>query len=71
MPLLSIVRVNGQPFVFVAKDAGHGMVAEQRLVKLGDIVGNDVVVLGGLQPNERIVISGVQKLANGAPIRPA
>jgi RND family efflux transporter MFP subunit len=71
VPLLSIVRVNGQPFVFVAKDAGGRLVAEQRLVKLGEIVGNDVIVTGGLQPNERIVISGVQKLANGAPIRPA
>jgi RND family efflux transporter MFP subunit len=71
VPLLAVVRVNGQPFVFVAKDGGKGLVAEQRLVKLGDLVGNDVVVLGGLQPNERVVVSGVQKLANGAPIRPA
>jgi RND family efflux transporter MFP subunit len=72
VPILSIVRVNGQPFVFVAKESGGGgLVAEQRLVTLGDIVGNDVVVTGGLQPSERVVVSGVQKLANGAPIRPA
>jgi RND family efflux transporter MFP subunit len=71
VPLLSVVRVNGQPFVFVAAGSGGHLVAEQRLVTLGEIVGNDVVVKGGLQPNERIVVSGVQKLANGAPIRPA
>ncbi len=71
VPVLSILRVNGQPFVFVAKEAGGRLVAEQRPVTLGDIVGNDVVVTGGLQPSERVVVSGVQKLANGAPIRPA
>ncbi len=71
VPILSIVRVNGQPFVFVAKDVRGGLVAEQRLVTLGAVVGNDVVVTGGLQPSERVVVSGVQKLANGAPIRPA
>jgi multidrug efflux pump subunit AcrA (membrane-fusion protein) len=71
VPLLSVVRVNGQPFVFVAREKDGRTVAEQRLVTLGEIVGNDVVVHGGLQPNERIVVSGVQKLVNGAPIRPA
>ncbi len=71
VPILSIVRVNGQPFVFVAKDARGGLVAEQRLVTLGEVVGNDVVVTGGLQPSDRVVVSGVQKLADGAPIRPA
>jgi RND family efflux transporter MFP subunit len=71
VPLLAVVRVNGQPFVFVAKETGNGTVAEQRLVTLGEIIGNDVVVVRGLQQNERIVVSGVQKLSNGAPIRPA
>jgi multidrug efflux pump subunit AcrA (membrane-fusion protein) len=70
VPLLSIVRVNGQPFVFVAQEKDGRMVAEQRIVQLGDVVGNDVAVTGGLHPNERIVVSGVQKLINGAPIRP-
>lgn len=71
VPVLSIVRVNGQPFVFVAREDRGQTVAEQRLVSLGEIVGNDVIVKTGVQPNERIVVSGVQKLANGAPIRPA
>lgn len=70
VPLLSIVRVNGQPFVFVAQEKNGKMLAEQRIVKLGDVIGNDVAVTGGLQANERIVVSGVQKLINGAPIRP-
>lgn len=69
IPLLSIVRVNGQPFVFVAGEKDGRTVVSQRLVTLGGIVGNDVVVISGLKAGERIVVSGVQKLADGAPIR--
>ena len=69
IPVLSVVRVNGQPFVFVAEDRGGRLVGSQRLVTLGAIVGNDVIVLGGLKAGERIVVSGVQKLENGSAIR--
>ncbi len=69
IPILSIVRVNGQPFVFVAEQKDGHLVAGQRLVRLGQIVGNDVLLLNGPAPGERIVVSGVQKLDNGAPIR--
>jgi RND family efflux transporter MFP subunit len=69
VPLLAVVRINGQPFVFVAEDRGGKLVAAQRLVTLGPIVGNDIVVLGGLSARERIVVSGAQKLDNGSVIR--
>lgn len=69
VPMLSLVRVNGQPFVFVAEDRGGRLTAAQRAVSLGPILGNDVVVLGGLAAGERIVVSGAQKLDNGATIR--
>ncbi len=69
IPVLSVVRVNGQPFVFVAAEKDGHAVASQRLVQLGPIVGNDVVVAGGLTAGERIVVSGVQRLDNGVPIR--
>jgi RND family efflux transporter MFP subunit len=69
IPVLSVVRVNGQPFVFVAQEQNGQATASQRLVNLGRIVGNNVVVTGGLAAGERIVVSGVQKLANGVPIR--
>jgi RND family efflux transporter MFP subunit len=69
VPVLSIVRVNGQPFVFVAETRGGALVATQRLVTLGPIVGNDQVVLTGVSAGERIVVSGVQKLDNGSIIR--
>jgi RND family efflux transporter MFP subunit len=69
VPVLSVVRINGQPFVFVAETRGGGLVAAERRVTLGPIVGNDQVVLDGLSGGERIVVSGVQKLGNGSIIR--
>jgi RND family efflux transporter MFP subunit len=69
VPMLAVVRVNGQPFVFVAEDRDGRLIATQRAVSLGTILGNDVVVLGGLAAGERIVVSGAQKLDNGVTIR--
>jgi RND family efflux transporter MFP subunit len=69
VPVLSVVRINGQPFVFVAQDRSGRLAAEQRLVRVGPLVGNDITIRSGLSAGERIVVSGVQKLANGAPIR--
>jgi RND family efflux transporter MFP subunit len=69
VPILAVTRINGQPFVFVVRTVNGRSQAEQRLVRVGEIVGNDIIVTGGLAPGERIVVSGVQKLANGAPIR--
>jgi multidrug efflux pump subunit AcrA (membrane-fusion protein) len=71
VPVLAVQRINGQPFVFVAEqDQGH-LVARQRPVQVGEIIGNNYRVVDGLQAGERIVVTGVQRLANGAPIRPA
>jgi RND family efflux transporter MFP subunit len=47
---------------------GGGLVARQRPVTVGDVVGNDYVVLAGLKPGDRVVASGVQKLFDGMPI---
>ena len=69
VPLLAVVRINGQPFVFVAQQKDGRLVANQRQVQLGAIVGNNVIVTSGLTPGERIVVSGVQKLNNGMPIQ--
>lgn len=69
IPVLSVVRINGQPFVFVAQEKDGRLVASQRQVRVAQIVDNDIVVTSGLTPGERIVVSGVQKLDNGMPIR--
>ena len=70
IPVVAVLRISGQFFAFVAEDAGGKLVAKQRAIKLGPIVGDNYVVNDGLKPNERLVVSGVQKLADGAPIAP-
>ena len=71
IPVLSVLRINGQPFVFVAERDGGQLVARQRPIQVGEIIGNDYRVTDGLQPDDRVVVSGVQRLINGVPIRPA
>jgi len=70
VPVTGVVRINGQFFAFVAEDAGGKLVAKQRSVKVGPIVGENYPVLAGIKPGERIVTSGAQKLVDGVPIQP-
>ncbi len=44
------------------------MVARQKAVQLGEIVGNEYVVLDGIKPGDRVITSGVQMLADGVPV---
>ena len=37
-------------------------------VELGELVGNDYVVLKGLSAGDRLIVSGVQKIGDGAPV---
>lgn len=68
IPVLTVQRINGQAFVFVAVNEGKGTVARQKLLKLGDTIGNDYAVLDGLKPGEHLIISGTQFLQDGAPV---
>ncbi|HEY7790506.1 MAG TPA: efflux RND transporter periplasmic adaptor subunit [Vicinamibacterales bacterium] len=71
VPVLSVVRINGQPFVFVADEQHGTLIAHQRAIQVGEIVGNNYRVLGGLKAGDRVVVSGTQTLFDGASIRPA
>ena len=68
VPVLAITRINGQAFVFVAVNEGKGSVARQKLLKLGDTIGDDYAVVDGLKVGEHIVVSGTQFLVDGAPV---
>jgi hypothetical protein len=69
VPLVAVTRINGQYFVYVAeKGDGGTLVARQRSVQLGPIVGNDYVVRGGLVEGEQLITSGVQKIGDGMPV---
>jgi RND family efflux transporter MFP subunit len=68
IPVLAVLRINGQFFAFVAVNDGKGTVARQKPLKLGDTIGNDFVVLDGLKPGEHLIISGTQFLQDGVPV---
>jgi RND family efflux transporter MFP subunit len=69
IPVTSVVRINGQFFAYVAEQSQAGLVARQRAVTLGPVVGNEYVVLNGVKPGEKLIVSGIQKIGDGAPVR--
>lgn len=71
VPVLSVLRRAGQPFVWVASDGGGGaLTASLRPVELGPIQGQSYPVVRGLAARDRVVTSGVQKLRPGARVQP-
>jgi RND family efflux transporter MFP subunit len=69
LPVTAVSRVSGQYFCFVAEASGGGLVARQRPVQVGEMVGNDYVVTGGVKAGDKVVVSGIQKIGDGAPIK--
>lgn len=70
VPTTAVTRINGQYFAFVAEPDKSGFVARQHAVKLGELRGNEYVVLEGLKAGDRVIVSGVQKVGDGAPVAP-
>jgi RND family efflux transporter MFP subunit len=68
IPVLAVTRINGQFFAFLAVNDGKTTVARQRILKLGEVVGNDFVVLDGLQAGDHIIVSGTQFLQDGMAV---
>lgn len=68
VPVLAVQRINGQFFAFVAEKGDKGEVARQRMLRVGDTVGNNYAVLEGIKPGERVIVSGTQFLTDGAAI---
>jgi len=68
IPVLAVTRINGEFFAFLAVKEGNATVARQKLLKVGDTVGNDYAVLDGLKAGDHIITSGLQFLRDGAPV---
>lgn len=71
VPIVAVSRLAGQHFVFVAEQGEQGMVARQKPVTIGEVAGEDYVVRSGLMAGERVIVSNVQKLGDGAPVKPS
>ncbi len=70
IPITAVTRLSGKLFAFVAEGQGPQAVAHQRVIQVGDLVGNDYVVLDGIQPGDRVIVTNVQILADGMPVIP-
>jgi RND family efflux transporter MFP subunit len=69
IPVVAVNRLGGQYFVYVAESAGAGLVARQKPISVGEIVGDDYIVQTGLKAGEQIIVSNLQKIGDGAPVR--
>lgn len=70
VPVTAVSRISGQYFVFVAEDGPQGgLVARQKPIEVGEVLGNDYVVRTGLEEGARLIVSGIQKLGDGAPVQ--
>jgi RND family efflux transporter MFP subunit len=71
MPVVAVVRISGQFFAFVAEPAeGGGLVARQRQITLGAMIGSEYIVQSGLKAGDKLITGGIQKIADGAPVQP-
>ena len=71
VPVTAVTRISGQYFGFVAEPGPQGgLVAKQRPLQVGEMVGNDYVVKSGVKAGDRLIVSGIQKLGDGAPVQP-
>jgi RND family efflux transporter MFP subunit len=70
IPVLSVSRLGGQTFVYVAATQNGKSVASQRAVTLGGTTDNNYIVLGGLKAGDQLIVSGTQFLQDGMPVMP-
>jgi RND family efflux transporter MFP subunit len=67
VPERAVAELQGRNFAWVI---GSDNKASQRAVRVGDTVGSSVLVVEGLKAGERLVTEGLQKVREGALVRP-
>jgi RND family efflux transporter MFP subunit len=67
LPVLAVSRINGQFFVWTV-DPGPPAVAHQKLVHVGDLIGNNYPVVDGVRAGDHVVVVGAQTLIEGARV---
>lgn len=70
IPVTAVSRLSGKMFAFVAEGQGQQAVARQRVIQVGDLVGNDYVVLDGIKPGDKVIVTSVQMMVDGMPVIP-
>lgn len=69
VPVVAVNRIAGQHFVFVAEGTGDKVVARQKPITVGTVIGDSYVVLRGLAAGDRVIVSNVQKIGDGSPVK--
>jgi hypothetical protein len=70
VPVVAVNRISGQYFVFVAEQGQGGIVARQKPVTVGDLIGDSYIVRSGVKEGEKLIVSNIQKLQDGVPVKP-
>jgi RND family efflux transporter MFP subunit len=70
IPLTAVLRISGKHFCYVADQRDGGLFARQQPIEVGELIGNEYIVKSGLKAGDRVVTSGIQKIGNGAPVKP-
>jgi RND family efflux transporter MFP subunit len=72
VPVSAVVRARNnaeQYAVFVVDERGGKQIARVRLVKLGEALGNTIVVLEGVSAGERIITTGATQALDGQVVQ--
>jgi membrane fusion protein, multidrug efflux system len=67
VPERAVVELQGKNFIWVISPDNK---ASQRPVIVGRQIGEKLLITEGLKPGERIVVEGLQKVRDGAPVKP-
>lgn len=67
IPQRAVQELQGTYNVYVV---GNDSVAQIRAIKTGNRVGSDWVITDGLEPADKVVVEGLQKVRDGAKVRP-
>jgi RND family efflux transporter MFP subunit len=67
VPERAVAELQGKNFVWIISPDNK---ATQQAVKVGEPLGSSVLILEGLKSGDRIVVEGLQKVREGAPVKP-
>lgn len=67
VPERAVAELQGKTFVWVISAENQ---AVRRPVNVGAVIGSEALILEGLKAGERIVVEGLQKVRDGATVKP-
>ena len=71
VPQMALAEDASGTYVMTAKksEQGEEYIAEQKYIKLGEVIDDWQVVISGLDENDKVIVQGLQKVRANAPIK--